>query len=84
MGNSEQREQGMSILICGDKNAGNHFIATGLSTLEFENISLDEYRGIVVVKNDVEIESTLYIKSDLKDRKIKKQKNLIIVVNLIK
>ena len=39
-----------------------------LSTPKFKKINQDENRGRVVLKNKVEIESTLYIKSDLKDR----------------
>ena len=70
MGNSEQKEkeEGMSILICGDEKVGKHFFMEALSTPEFKKINQDEYRGRVVLKNKDEIESTLYIKSDLKDR----------------
>ena len=68
MGNSLKE---MSILICGDENVGNHFIAKNLLTTSNEKISKDKYKCKGVLNNGVEIESTLYIKNDLKDRKIK-------------
>ena len=82
MGNSEQKEkeekeekeEGMSILICGGEKVGKHVFMEALSTPEFKKINLDEYRGRVVLKNKDEIESTLYIKSDLKDRIYVKRK----------
>ena len=76
MGNSEQKEkeEGMSILICGGEKVGKHLFMKALSTPEFKMINQDEYRGRVVLKNKDEIESTLYIKSDLKDRKYIKHK----------
>ena len=76
MGNSEQKEkeEGMSILICGDKNVGNHKIAKALLTTGYEEISRDKYKCKEVIKFDVKIESTLYVKNDLKDRKTEKHK----------
>ena len=74
MGNSEDREKRMSILICGDKNVGNHKIAKALLTTGYEEISRDKYKCKEVIKFDVKIESTLYVKNDLKDRKTEKHK----------
>ena len=74
MGNSEDREKRMSILICGDKNVGNHKIAKALLTTGYEEISREKYKCKEVIKFDVEIESTLYVKNDLKDRKTEKHK----------
>ena len=71
MGNSLKE---MSILICGDEKVGNHFIAKNLLTTSNEKISKDKYKCKGVLNNGVEIESTLYIKNDLKDRKNKYNK----------
>ena len=71
MGNSQQK---MSILICGDKGVGKHYIAKSLLESNFKEISNEEYRGRGKLGNEEEIECTLYIKSDVIDRKNKKNK----------
>ena len=73
MGNSEQRKQKMSILICGNKGVGKHYIAENLLS-NFKVISNEEYKGYEKLENEEEIECTLYIKSDLIDRKRKQNK----------
>ena len=73
MGNSEQRKQKMSILICGGKGVGKHYIAENLLS-NFKVISNEEYKGYEKLENEEEIECTLYIKSDLIDRKSKQNK----------
>ena len=73
MGNSEQRKQKMSILICGGKGVGKHYIAENLLS-NFKVISNEEYKGYEKLENEEEIECTLYIKSDLIDRKRKQNK----------
>ena len=73
MGNSEQRKQKMSILICGNKGVGKHYIAKNLLS-NFKVISNEEYKGYEKLENEEEIECTLYIKSDLIDRKSKQNK----------
>ena len=73
MGNSEQRKQKMSILICGAKGVGKHYIAENLLS-NFKVISNEEYKGYEKLENEEEIECTLYIKSDLIDRKRKQNK----------
>lgn len=59
--------------ICGDEKVRNRLFGKALHDEEIsEEISEDEYKFKVALKNNVLMESTLYVKNDLKDRKTEK------------